>query len=32
MIRACADVAAVVTLGLALVPRLDDERFRVGSR
>lgn len=29
MIRACADVAAVVTLGLALVPRLDDERFRV---
>jgi copper resistance protein D len=29
MIRACSDIAAVVTLGLALVPRLDDERFRV---
>ena len=28
MIRACADVAAVVTLGLAVVPRLDDARFR----
>jgi putative copper resistance protein D len=28
LIRACADVAAIVTLGLALVPRLDDERFR----
>jgi copper resistance protein D len=28
MIRSCADIAAVVTLGLAVVPRLDDERFR----
>jgi copper resistance protein D len=29
LIRGCADTAAVVTLGLALVPRLDDMRYRV---